>query len=125
MTQGLLVISVMLAVQATVNAICVVWATTLDTRHAAALARALGATPGQVSAGLSAAQLLPALGGALLGVAGGLGLAQVLDDDALAVPPLWQLSAVVLGAALVIVVCTAIPARIGASRPAGEVLQAA
>ena len=125
MTQGLLVISVMLAVQATVNAICVVWATTLDTRHAAALARALGATPGQVSAGLSAAQLLPALGGALLGVAGGLGLAQVLDDDALAVPPLWQLSAVVLGTALVIVVCTAMPARIGASRPAGEVLQAA
>ncbi|GIF00745.1 ABC transporter permease [Paractinoplanes rishiriensis] len=122
-TQGLLVVTLMLTVQAIVNTICLTWATTLDTRRPAALARALGATPAQVSAGLSAAQLLPALAGALLGVAGGLGLAQILDDDPLAVPPLWQLTAVLLGTVSVIAICTAVPARFGASRPAGEILQ--
>ncbi|MFD2081451.1 putative ABC transport system permease protein [Actinopolymorpha cephalotaxi] len=124
MTQGLLVITVMLAVQAVVNTICLVWATTLDTRPSAALARALGATPAQISGGLSSAQVLPALAGALLGVACGLGLAQVLDDDPLTVPPLWQLAAVLLGTGLVIAACTALPARIGAVRPPGPTLDA-
>jgi ABC-type lipoprotein release transport system permease subunit len=125
MSQGLLVMTVMLTVQAVVNAICLAWASTLDTRQSAALARAFGATPAQVSAGLAAAQLLPALGGAVLGLAGGLGMAQVFDEDPLTVPPLWQLALVLLGTAAVIVVCTAVPARIGATRPAGEILQSA
>jgi ABC-type lipoprotein release transport system permease subunit len=124
MTQGLMVITVMLAVQAAVNTVCLVWATTLDTRQPAALARALGATPAQITAGLSAAQVLPALAGALLGMVAGLGLAQALDDDPLTVPPLWQLTAVLLGTVLVIMASTALPARIGAARPAGPALDA-
>jgi hypothetical protein len=45
-----------------------------DARRSSAVARSLGATPGQVSAGLSGAQVLPALAGALLGIPGGIGL---------------------------------------------------
>jgi putative ABC transport system permease protein len=50
------------------------WTTALDARRPAALARALGATPAQVTTGLSVAQLLPALAGALLGIPGGIGI---------------------------------------------------
>jgi predicted lysophospholipase L1 biosynthesis ABC-type transport system permease subunit len=52
MTQGLLVISVMLAVQATVNMICVAWATTLDTRRSAARCGGRGGSAGEVSGGV-------------------------------------------------------------------------
>jgi putative ABC transport system permease protein len=116
-------ITIMLVAQAAVNAICITWATALDARRPSALARALGATPDQVSAGLSMSQVLPALAGAIVGVPGGIALAEVLDDDPVTIPPLWQLLAVVLGSVLVIAALTAIPARIGARRPAGEVLQ--
>ncbi|GIH26571.1 hypothetical protein Aph01nite_48810 [Acrocarpospora phusangensis] len=121
--QVLSLVVVMLVAQAVVNAVCVIWAATLEARRSSALARALGATPGQISAGLSAAQVLPALGGALLGIAGGIGLAEILDDDPVAVPPLWQLLAVVLGCVVVIAGLTAVPARLNARRPAGEALR--
>src|SRR4029450_3139288 len=120
----LLVITVPLVALAAVNAIVITWATALDARHSSALARALGATPEQVSAALSAAQVLPALVGAVLGIPGGIALfAAVSDTDTIA-PPLWQLLAVVPGTALVIAVLTAIPARLGPRRHAGEILQA-
>ena len=48
---------------AALNAVVTAWSTMLDTRHPAALARALGATPRNVAAGLTAAQLLPARAG--------------------------------------------------------------
>ena len=87
---------------AAVNAIFITWATALDARHSSALARALGATPQQVSAGLSAAQVLPALAGAILGIPGGLALLAAVDPDGTTMPPLWQLLAVVPGTVLVI-----------------------
>jgi ABC-type lipoprotein release transport system permease subunit len=117
-------ITIMLIAQAAVNAVCVTWATALDTRHASGLARALGATPDQVSAGLSAAQVLPALAGAILGLPGGIALAEALDDDPVSIPPAWQLLAVVLGSALVIAALTAIPARLTGRRSVAEVLAA-
>jgi putative ABC transport system permease protein len=123
LSQALLLLTIMLIAQAAVNTICIIWANALDTRHSSALARALGATPDQVSAGLSVAQVLPALAGAILGLAGGIGLAEALDDDPVTIPPPWQLLAVVLGCVVVITALTAIPARIGARRPAGEILQ--
>jgi putative ABC transport system permease protein len=64
--QILLVLTVVLAALAVLNAIVSAWATVLDTRHSSALARALGATPQQVTAGISVAQALPALPGAIL-----------------------------------------------------------
>ncbi|WP_283135018.1 FtsX-like permease family protein [Rhizohabitans arisaemae] len=123
LSQVLVLMTIMLIVQAAVNAVCVIWATTLDSRWSSALARALGATPGQVSAGLSAAQMLPTLAGSLLGLVMGIGLAEFLDDDPVTVPPWWQLLAVVVGCVVVVAALTAVPARIAARRPAGEILR--
>jgi len=124
-SQVLLLIAIMLVAQAAVNAICITWATALDTRRSSALTRALGATPDQVSAGLSAAQALPALAGAILGLPGGIALAEAFDDDPVTIPPLWQLLAVVLlGSVLAITALTAIAGRISARRRVGEILQA-
>ena len=119
----LLAITITLLALAAVNAIFVCWATALDARHSSALARALGATPQQVGAGLSAAQLLPALAGAILAIPGGLELLAAVDPDETTTPPLWQLLAVVPGTILVVAALTAIPARISARRPAAEILQ--
>ena len=122
----LVVITVTLVALAAVNAIFVTWATALDAKHSSALARALGATPQQVSTGLSAAQVLPALVGAVLGIAGGLALFKGVGggDDGVTGPPLWQLLAVVPGTVLVVAALTTIPARLGARRPTAEILQA-
>jgi FtsX-like permease family len=124
LNQVLLVITVMLGALAAVNAIFVTWATALDARHASALARALGATPQQVSSGLSAAQVLPTLAGAALGVPAGLALFGALSGDEIAHPASWQLVAVVAVTVLVVAALTTIPARLGARRPAAETLQA-
>jgi ABC-type lipoprotein release transport system permease subunit len=121
--QVLLAITITLFALAAVNAIFITWATALDARRASALTRALGATPHQIAAGLSAAQVLPALAGAILGIPGGLALVAAVDPDATTMPPLWQLLAVVPGTVLVIAALTAIPARIGARRPIAEILR--
>jgi ABC-type lipoprotein release transport system permease subunit len=119
----LLVITVMLVALAAVNAIFITWATALDARHSLALARALGATPREVSAGLSAAQVLPAFTGAVLGIPAGIGLYMAVVPDEAPIPPLWWLLAVVAGTVLVVAVLTTIPARLGARRPVAEILQ--
>jgi len=122
--QVMLVLSVALVLLAAVNAIVIMWATVLDARHAAALAWALGATPQQVTAGLSAAQLLPATLGALLGIPCGWGLVEaVKNGNRLAAPPALWLIATVLGTIVAVAAITAVPAWLGASRPAAEVLQ--
>jgi predicted lysophospholipase L1 biosynthesis ABC-type transport system permease subunit len=123
--QVLLVITVMLLTLAALNAIVTAWTTMLDTRHPAALARALGATPRNVAAGLTAAQLLPALPGALFGIPLGLGLFAAADHGGLlTVPPAWWLAVAVLATLAAIAGLAAGPARIGARRPAAEILQA-
>jgi putative ABC transport system permease protein len=124
--QVLMVISITLLALAAVNAIFITWATALDNRHSSALARALGATPRQVSAGLSAAQVLPALAGAALGIPGGIALLKSTagDADAIPAPSLWMLLAVMACTALAVALLTAVPARLGGRRPAAETLQA-
>jgi putative ABC transport system permease protein len=124
--QVLLVLTVTLVALAAVNAVFVTWATALDAKHSSALARALGATPQQVSTGLSVAQVLPALAGAVMGIAGGLALFNGLGggEDGVTGPPLWQLLAVIPGTVLVVAALTTIPARLGARRPTAEILQA-
>jgi ABC-type lipoprotein release transport system permease subunit len=129
--QVLLVVMVILLSLAAVNAIFITWATVLDNRHSSALARALGATPREVSAALAAAQVLPALVGAILGVLpGGFALFHAIntitggDSDRATLPSLWQLLAVVLATVLVVAALTAVPARLGGRRPVTETLQA-
>jgi ABC-type lipoprotein release transport system permease subunit len=130
LSQVLLVVMVILLSLAAVNAIFITWATVLDNRHSSALARALGATPREVSSALAAAQVLPALVGAILGVfPGSVALFAAInaindnDNDA-TLPPLWQLLALVAGTVLVVALLTTIPARLGGRRPVTETLQA-
>jgi putative ABC transport system permease protein len=123
LNQVLLVITITLVTLAAVNAIFITWATALDARRSSALARALGATPDQVSAGLSAAQVLPAIAGATIGIPAGLALLAAVDPGSTTAPPVWQLIAVVPGTALVAICLTAVPARISARRPVADVLR--
>jgi putative ABC transport system permease protein len=120
----LLVVTLMLVALAAVNTVFITWTTALDARYLSALARALGASPREVSAGLSAAQVLPALTGAVLGIPGGLGLYTAVVPDETPTPPLWWLLAVVAGTVLVVAMLTTVPARLGARRPVAEILQA-
>jgi len=125
----LLVWTVILLILAAVNAVVLTWATVLDNRHASALARALGATPQEVTVALAAAQVLPALIGAVLGVfPGGFGLFAAImaitggEGDRATLPSLWQLLTLVLATVLVVAALTAVPARLGGRRPVTETL---
>jgi putative ABC transport system permease protein len=125
-TQATTIISVMLIVLAAVNAVFIAWTTALDARHPAAIARAIGATPEQITTGLSLAQLVPALAGALLGIPGGIGIYDAAKGSGVTttVPSALWLVTMVTATLLLIAVLTAIPTRITARRPAAEVLKA-
>ena len=118
------IITVMLVILAAVNTTFIAWATAADGRFSSALERALGATAGQVTAGLSMAALLPALPGAFIGIPLGIEVYHLLvSGTPLAVPPAWQLAGVFLATLLAVTVLTAIPSRLGARRPPAQVLQ--
>jgi len=120
----ILAVTLELSVLAAVNVIFITWATALDTRRSSALARALGATPTQIAAGLSVAQVLPTLPATIIGIPTGIALyAAVSHGATLDIPSATTLLAVVLGTLLVVAALTAIPARIGARRPVAEILQ--
>jgi ABC-type lipoprotein release transport system permease subunit len=124
-TQMLVVMTIVLITLAVLNAVCSAWATVLDFRRSAALARALGASPGQVSAGVAWAQLLPAVPGTLLGIPLGIGLFRFANNSPLlTIPPAWWLAAAVLGTLVVVALLASIPAHAGTRRPPAEVLQA-
>ena len=121
----LLIVAIMLVALAAVNAVFITRATAADARHTAAVTRALGATPRQLTVGLAAAQVLPALAGAVVGVPGGLGLFTVASQGGSASqPPAWWLICAVLGTVIAVAGLTAIPARAGARRPVAETLRA-
>jgi putative ABC transport system permease protein len=123
--QVLAVLTVALVALAALNAVVTTWATVLDTRHSAALTRALGATRGQVSAGLSAAQLIAALPGVLLGIPAGLLLYKVANGSGeFVTPPAWWLASAAAGILAAIGVLAAISARAGARARVAAVLTA-
>jgi putative ABC transport system permease protein len=121
--QVLLIITVMLVGLAAINTIFIARAMVVDSRRTSALSRALGVTPYNVAAGLAAAQVIPALAGALVGIPGGIGLVDAVKQGTMVYPPSWQLIAVVIGTVVAVAALTAIPARIGARRPPAPVLQ--
>lgn len=121
----LLVLSIVLVVLAAINAIFITWSTAIDARHQLTVARALGATPDQISAGLSAAQIISAIPGAIVGLPAGIELVTVVrHGDTTTVPAVWTLIAVFVLTLIAIGVLTAIPARIEARRPVAEILRA-
>ena len=122
--QATTTISLMLVVLAAVNAVFIAWTTALETRHPAAVARALGAAPRQVAAGLSMALLLPALLGVLLGIPGGIGLHHAAKEaGATPLPPVLWLAVMVVVLSLIIAALTTVPVSIDARRPVADLLQ--
>jgi putative ABC transport system permease protein len=122
---ALLLLTVVMLTLAVVNAIFTAWVTALDAQHSSALVRAFGATPGQLTAGLAAAQVMPAMLGTLVGVPLGIEFFSAANGAGiLTIPPTSWLVAVVLGIPLAVALLTAVPARIGARRPVAKVLQA-
>jgi putative ABC transport system permease protein len=89
-------LSAILVVLAAINAIVTTWATVIDAQRPTALARALGATPTQISAGLAGAQLLGAVPAICLGIPAGFGLYDLAGGNAdTATPPILWLLAVI------------------------------
>jgi putative ABC transport system permease protein len=117
-------LSAVLVLLAAVNAIFSTWVTVIDAQRPTALSRALGATPGQITAGLTAVQLVPGLIGACLGIPLGLGIYQAAGGHLQeASPPLLWLVAVIPVTLIVVALLTAVPARLGARRPVAEALR--
>lgn len=123
-SQVMAVLTVVLVALAAVNAVITGWATAVDARQPSALSRALGGTSRQVSIGLSAAQVLPALPGTLIGIPLGIVLFALANGTGqVFVPPAFWLAGAVLGTLTAVAVLTAIPAILGTRQPAALILQ--
>jgi putative ABC transport system permease protein len=123
--QMLTVLTIVLLALSALNAITATWATVLDTRHSSALSRALGATPRQVSLGQMAAQLIPAVPGAIAGVPLGILLFSAANSGkAASWPPAWWLAIAVTGTLTAIAAIAYLPAWLGTRQSAASVLQA-
>jgi putative ABC transport system permease protein len=118
----LLAVTVLLVVLAAVNTVTITWTTALEARPTMAIARTLGATPGQITAGLSTAQLLPALPGAAVGVPLGMMLCLAFSAGNVTMPSTWGLFIAALVPLPVTAALTALPARIAARRPVARSL---
>ncbi|MFE4533969.1 FtsX-like permease family protein [Streptomyces scopuliridis] len=122
--QMIVVVAAALVTLAAVNTLTTTWTTALEARHTMAVARTLGATPGQITAGLSAAQLLPTVPGALVGVPLGIAFCWPFSNAGTVSPPAWWLFGAALTAVLTTAVLTALPARIAARRSVAQTLSA-
>jgi putative ABC transport system permease protein len=121
----LLVVTTVLIILAAATTTFTTWATVLDARHFSATVRALGAAPQQAFTGLVAAQLLPALAGAVLGIPLGTELyAAVQNGGPTGSPPIWWLAVMIVIILVTVTGMTAIPARLGTRVPVSEILQA-
>ncbi|MGY0062104.1 ABC transporter permease [Streptomyces sp. LZ34] len=109
---------------AAVNTLTTTWTTALEARHTMAVARTLGATPGQITAGLSAAQLLPTVPGALVGIPLGIAFCWPFSKAGTIYPPAWWLFGAAFTAVLATAALTALPARIAARRSVAQTLSA-
>ncbi|MDF5755067.1 ABC transporter permease [Spongiactinospora sp. TRM90649] len=120
----MLAVTALLIVLAVVNTITLTWTTAMEARASMAIARTLGATPGQITSGLAIAQLLPASAGAVIGVPLGMGLHSFFAARNAVEPPLAWLLGVALATLLVTAVLTALPARLASRRSVAGALSA-
>ncbi|MGJ6965617.1 FtsX-like permease family protein [Streptosporangium sp. G11] len=109
---------------AVVNTVTITWATATEARATMAVTRTLGATPGQITAGLSIAQLLPTLPGAVAGVPFGIIPYLLFGPREVTMPSAWWLLAVPLALLPATAALTALPARVAAHRSITETLSA-
>lgn len=118
------VLTIVLVALAAVNVVITGWATALDARQPTAVSRALGGTVRQVSVGLSAAQALSTLPGALIGIPLGIGLFAVTNGSGqMFVPPLPWLVGMVVGVLAAVAALTALPASLIGSQSAALILR--
>jgi putative ABC transport system permease protein len=118
------ILGAVLVVLAGITVIFTTWATVIDAQRPTALARALGATPRQVSAGLTTAQLLAGVVAACIGIPAGLGLYQLAGGSVAKANPSIVLLIAVLPCTLVAVgLFTFLPARAGARRSVADALR--
>jgi putative ABC transport system permease protein len=121
----MLVITVAMVVLAGAGTVFITWATVMESRHFSGVVRSLGATPEQTVAGLTVAQLFPALAGALLGIPAGAAIyAAVQNGGPQGSPPAWWLAAMVLAMVVGVAALASIPARLNAGHPVAEALAA-
>ncbi|MFF5109458.1 FtsX-like permease family protein [Streptosporangium sp. NPDC000509] len=120
----MLTVTILVIALAVVNTITFTWSTAMEARANMAVARTLGATPGQITSGLSIAQLLPALAGAVIGVPAGIGLLSLFAARNAAEPPSSWLLGATLATLLATAALTALPARLAARRPVARALSA-
>ncbi|TMR96596.1 ABC transporter permease [Nonomuraea basaltis] len=122
--QLMLAVTILLIALAVVNTITLTWTTAIEAEANMAIARTLGATPGQISAGLSTAQLLPSLPGAIIGIPLGIGLLSLFAARNSTEPPSSWLLGAALATLLTTAALTALPARLAARRPVAQTLSA-
>jgi putative ABC transport system permease protein len=124
-SQVMAVLTIVLVTLAAVNVIITGWATAVDARQSSALSRALGGTRGQVSAGLSLAQVLPAGPGAVAGMPLGVLLFAVANGTGqVLVPPASWLAALFFGTLAAVAALTFIPSLLTARAAVAPLLQA-
>ncbi|MEV5691634.1 ABC transporter permease [Micromonospora globbae] len=121
--QAMLLVIVVVCVLALVNAVVTTWSAILDNRHPLAVARALGATPAQVTVGMAVAQTLPAVPGVALGIPAGIVLYVLASNPGIRYAPNSWWFAVALAVLLTIAVLTAVPAMLAARRPVADTLR--
>jgi putative ABC transport system permease protein len=123
--QMLTVLTIVLLALSALNAVTATWATVIDTRHTSALARALGATPRQVSLGQMTAQVIPVVPGAIAGVPLGIALFSAANSGGTASwPPAGWLVAAVIGALAAVAAIAYLPAWLATRQSAASILQA-
>ncbi|MFJ4099823.1 FtsX-like permease family protein [Amycolatopsis japonica] len=123
--RAVLAVTAALLALAVVNTIIITWTTARDARRSLAVARAFGATPGQVTAALAVAQIPSALGGAIFGLPLGLLLYRTVSaGPTLTSPPAWWLAAAGAGLTLSVAAIATIPAAFDARVPVTPVLKA-
>lgn len=120
----MLAVTILLVALAVVNTLTFTWTTAIEARANMAIARTLGATPGQITAGLSTAQLLSSLPGAIIGIPLGIGLLSFFAARNAVDPPSSWLLGAALATLLVTAALTALPARLAARRPVAQALSA-
>ena len=115
-------ITVVLVALTALNAVFAAWTTALDAR-ARRRSPARSAPPPAGQRGLAAAQVMPAVPGALLGIPLGILLFKAVGGHQTASPSALWVIAAVLGTLLAVAGLTAVPALIGARIPAAQILQ--
>ncbi|MEV1006193.1 FtsX-like permease family protein [Streptomyces sp. NPDC049881] len=121
--QVMLGVTVAILALSVLNTVYVSWSTAVQARRALAVARTLGATPGQVIVALCTAQLLPAIGGIAVGVPIGIGLF-ALFSAVVVIPPASWLAAAAPAVLLAVAALAALPAWLHTRSPAGRILNA-